>query len=328
MKEFWVDCRPWNKGIATTAIESGADTLVIEKAKSGRELGRVRTLAPDGDLVPDRDVFTCRIKDKASETEAVELSRKGYVIVETEDWNVIPLENLVSMSDHIIALVKDYESAELALNVLEKGVCGILLSTTDPAVVRNVASLIKSGTPPAEIVPLTITGITPAGMGDRVCVDTCSILSDSEGMLIGNTSAGAFLVHAETLENPYVAPRPFRVNAGAVHAYATMPGGKTAYLSDLKTGDRVLISDSKGATKEATVGRVKIELRPLLLIEAEYQGRKVSAILQNAETIRLVREDGSACSVAALTIGDIVMGTVTESGRHFGVAVKEHIIEK
>ncbi len=328
MKEFWVECRPWVKDIATTAIESGADTLVVDLAKSARELGRVRTVAPDGDLVPERDVFTCRIKDKESESEAVALSRKGYVIVETEDWNVIPLENLVSMSDRIIALVKDFESAELALNVLEKGVCGILLSTKEPAVVRKVASLLKSGSPLAEIVPLTITRIIPAGMGDRVCVDTCSILSDSEGMLIGNTSAGAFLVHAETLENPYVAPRPFRVNAGAVHAYAAMPGGKTAYLSDLKAGDRVLISDSRGATKEATVGRVKIELRPLLLIEAECQGRKVSAILQNAETIRLVCEDGSARSVASLKTGDIVMGTVTESGRHFGVAVKEHIIEK
>lgn len=328
MKEFWVDCRPWNKGVATTAIESGADTLVLDQAISGRELGRIRTVAPDGDLVPGRDVFTCMIRDKESETKAVELSRKGYVVVETKDWNVIPLENLVSMSERIIALVKDFESAELALNVLEKGVCGILLSTTDPGTVRKVASLLKTGTPPVELVPLTITGISPAGMGDRVCVDTCSILSDSEGMLIGNTSAGSFLVHAETLENPYVAPRPFRVNAGAVHAYATMPGGKTAYLSDLKTGDRVLISDSRGVTKEATVGRVKIELRPLLLIEGEYQGRNVSAILQNAETIRLVREDGCACSVASLKTGDIVMGTVTESGRHFGVAVKEHIIEK
>jgi len=328
MKEFWVDCRPWNKSIATTAIESGADTLVLDQAKSGRELGRVRTVAPDGDLIPDRDVFTCRIRDKATETEAVELSRKGYVIVETEDWNVIPLENLVSMSDHIIALVNDLESAEMALNVLEKGVCGIMLSTKDTAVIRKVASHLKSGITPVEIVSLTITRITPAGMGDRVCVDTCSLLSDSEGMLIGNTSAGAFLVHAETLENPYVAPRPFRINAGAVHAYATMPGGKTSYLSDLIAGDRVLISDSRGATKEATVGRVKIELRPLLLIEAEYPGRKVSVILQNAETIRLVREDGSACSVASLKAGDIVMGTITESGRHFGVAVKEHIIEK
>ena len=77
MKEFWVDCRPWNKGIATTAIESGADTLVLDQAKSGRELGRVRTVAPDGDLVPDRDVFTCRIRDKASETEAVSTVTEG-----------------------------------------------------------------------------------------------------------------------------------------------------------------------------------------------------------------------------------------------------------
>lgn len=328
MKEFWVDCRPWNKGIATTAIESGADTLVLDLAKSGRELGRIRTVSQDGDLIPETDVFTCRIRDKESETEAVSLSRKGYVVVETEDWNVIPLENLVSMSDRIIALVRDTKSAELALNVLEKGVCGILLQTTDASVVKEVASLLKSGSPMVDMVPLTITRITPAGMGDRVCVDTCSMLSDGEGMLIGNTSGGGFLVHAETLENPYVAPRPFRVNAGAVHAYATMPGGKTAYLSDIKIGDRVLISDPAGSTREATVGRVKIELRPLLLIEAEYMGRNVSAILQNAETIRLVREDGNACSVASLKIGDIVMGTVTESGRHFGVAVREHIIEK
>ena len=33
MKQFWVDIRPWNKEIATTAIESGADALVVDKAE-------------------------------------------------------------------------------------------------------------------------------------------------------------------------------------------------------------------------------------------------------------------------------------------------------
>ena len=56
-------------------------------------------------------------------------------------------------------------------------------------------------------------------MGDRVCVDTCANMGLGEGMLVGNSSGGLFLVHAESLENPYVAPRPFRVNAGPVHAY-------------------------------------------------------------------------------------------------------------
>ena len=328
MKEFWVDCRPWNKAVATTAIESGADTLVLEEAKSGRELGRIRAVAPDGDLVENKDVFYCRIEGKDDENQAVSLSRKGYVVVETRDWNVIPLENLVSQSDRIIARVTDRESAELALNVLETGVRGILLSTCDPAVVRDVSRMISLLSPRLETVPLTITGITPVGMGDRVCVDTCSMLSDGEGMLVGNTSSGAFLVHAETLENPYVAPRPFRVNAGAVHAYITMPGEKTSYLSDLKIGDRVLVSDTGGITREATVGRVKIERRPMLLVDAEYEGKSVSVILQNAETIRLVKDTGDVCSVAALSPGDKVMGTVTESGRHFGVKVREHIVEK
>jgi len=147
-------------------------------------------------------------------------------------------------------------------------------------------------------------------------------------MLIGNTSSGFLLVHAETLENPYVAPRPFRVNAGAVHAYIMMPGGKTAYLSDLKIGDRVLVAGKDGQIVDAVVGRIKIERRPMLLVEAEYGSSRMSLILQNAETIRLVTKDGSARSVVDLCVGDQVLGCAEEGGRHFGVAIRESIIEK
>ena len=37
MKELWVDIRPWKKDLATTAIESGADVLVVEDAARVRE---------------------------------------------------------------------------------------------------------------------------------------------------------------------------------------------------------------------------------------------------------------------------------------------------
>ena len=124
---------------------------------------------------------------------------------------------------------------------------GILLKTTDPAVVKAVAALIKNASGSVQLVPFTVTKIQPVGMGDRVCVDTCSMLADGDGMLMGNTSSAMLLVHAETLENPYVAPRPFRVNAGAVHAYILLPDGKTAYLADLSIGGQVLVSDHKGA---------------------------------------------------------------------------------
>ena len=327
MKQFWVDIRPWNKDIATTAIESGADALVVDRAEDVKRLGRITTVAPDGDIRPGTDVIEITITDKASENAAAQ-AKNRYVIVTTSDWTVIPLENLVAQSDRIIAAVKNVHEAELALHVLEKGVYGILLKTTDPATVRSVASLLKSSGGKVGLVPFRVTKIIPAGMGDRVCVDTCSMLSDGEGMLMGNTSSAMLLVHAETLENPYVAPRPFRVNAGAVHAYILLPDRKTAYLSDLSIGGQVLVTDAQGTAHTVTIGRTKIERRPLLLVEAAAGKEKVSLVLQNAETIRLVKEDGSAISVVHLAPGDTIMGCVLEGGRHFGMAVKETICEK
>ncbi len=328
MKELWVDVRPFNRNLATSAIEAGADTLVVDEAGPARELSRIRTISPDGDLVPGRDVFEVTIRGQADEDEAVARSREGYVVVRTSDWSVIPLENLVSRSGKIIAAVRGVHEADLALNVLERGVCGVLLEGATPDVVRTVAALMKGSAGQAVLVPFTVTSIRPAGMGDRVCVDSTSMLADGEGMLVGNTSEGLLLVHAETLENPYVAPRPFRVNAGAVHAYILTTEGKTAYLSDLRTGDRVLAVDRAGVAREVTVGRVKCERRPMLLIEAVHGGTIASLVLQNAETIRLIGEDGKAQSVVAVKVGDRVLGVAMEGGRHFGVAIREHIMEK
>ena len=328
MKRFWVDVRPWRKDLATAAIESGADALAVDDAGRVRELGRVATVAENGDLVPGKDVFEVEIVDKATEEEALRLSREGLVVVRTRDWTVIPLENLVAQSDRIIAAVASADEAAVTLTVLERGAAGVLLSTDDPAEVRRTAKTLAGAGREVSLVPFEVTRIVPVGMGDRVCVDTCSILADGEGMLVGNTSSAFLMVHPETLENPYVAPRPFRVNAGAVHAYILLPDGKTAYLADLAAGDKVLVAEHTGATHDAVVGRVKIERRPLLLVEAKAGDVKVSLVLQNAETIRLVAEDGAPVSVAVLAVGDRVLGSIAEGGRHFGIAVAETIREK
>jgi 3-dehydroquinate synthase II len=278
--------------------------------------------------VPGKDVFEIEVKDRPSEEEAVRRSREGYVIVRTPDWTVIPLENLVSRAERVIAAVGNRKEAELALGALEKGVRGVLLRTGDPSVIRDVGKLLKEGSGTVDLVPFTITAIRPVGMGDRVCVDTCTMMEEGQGILVGNTSSAFLLVQAETQENPYVAPRPFRVNAGAVHAYALMPGGKTAYLSEIGVSEKVALVSAGGQVTEACVGRTKIEKRPLLLVEAEGAGRRASLILQNAETVRLVGEDGKPISVAGLKAGDRVLGATAEAGRHFGVAVKETIVEK
>jgi 3-dehydroquinate synthase II len=328
MKEFWVDIRPFRKDLATAAIESGVDVIITESAAPVRALCRIRVVADDGDLTPGQDVTEVRIEGGMTIAEAEQLAGKGYIVVETGDWRVIPLENLIALSDRIIAAVRSEEEARLALGILERGVRGVLLKNPTPALIRKVGAAVRSATAPVDLVPFTISTIRPIGMGDRVCVDTCSMLTEGEGILVGNTSAALLLVQAETLENPYVNPRPFRVNAGAVHAYTLVPGDKTAYLSDLKAGDHVIAVTSEGMIRDAGVGRVKIEQRPLLLVEAESDGVKASLVLQNAETVRLVRPDGVPVSIVSLSPGDRVLGRRMESGRHFGIAVKESIIEK
>ncbi|WFN33606.1 3-dehydroquinate synthase II [Methanogenium sp. S4BF] len=327
MKTFWVDVRSCGKDCATTAIEQGADALVATEAAPLHALGRVTVIAPDGDLVPGTDVHEVCIDGKAGEEEALRLAEKAPVIVTTTDWSVIPLENLVSQSGRIIAAVRTAEEAQMALTVLERGTAGICLVTDDPAEIIRTAACVRAITPHYDLVPFTVTAISPGIMGDRVCVDTCSLMQEGEGMLIGNTSSAFLLVQAETLENPYVAPRPFRVNAGAVHAYVLMADGKTKYLSEVTAGDRVLVAREDGSTTVAMVGRVKTERRPMVLVEVEHAGMKSSLVLQNAETVRLVGAKGIAISVAALRPGDIVLGHRQQGGRHFGVAVEETIRE-
>jgi len=330
MKKLWVKVDPWNKKLVTTALESGADAVWVPPGRAAevKALGLIAVVAPDGDLVPGQDVQEVAILSTADEAEVIRLARQGPVVVRTPDWTIIPLENLVAQSGNIFVEVSDPDGARTALGVLEKGVDGLLVAGASPAVVKEIARLVKDASPPLALTPAKITLLKPLGMGDRVCVDTCSNMGPGEGMLVGNSSGGLFLVHAESLENPYVAPRPFRVNAGPVHAYIRVTGDKTRYLGELKAGDEVLIVNYQGRTAPAVVGRVKVERRPLMLVAAEAGGREIATILQNAETIRLTRVSGEAVSIVTLQPGDEVLVALEETGRHFGHKIQETILEK
>lgn len=330
MKKLWVKIDPWDKKLVTTALESGADAVWVPPGKAAevKALGLITVVAEDGDLVPGRQVAEVTVTSTADEAEVIRLARELPVIVRTPDWTIIPLENLVAQSGNIFVEVASADEARTALGVLEKGVDGVVVASRDPSVIKAVARLVKEASPPVPLTVARITGLKPLGMGDRVCVDTCSNLGLGEGMLVGNSSGGLFLVHAESLENPYVAPRPFRVNAGPVHAYIRVTDGKTRYLGELKAGDEVLVVRHDGRTRPAVVGRVKVESRPLMLVTAEADGKEFSTILQNAETIRLTRPGGEAVSIVALKPGDEVLAALEEAGRHFGHKVTETITEK
>ncbi|MDP6612889.1 MAG: 3-dehydroquinate synthase II, partial [Candidatus Hydrothermarchaeota archaeon] len=263
---------------------------------------------------------------------ALEAMSADYVVVVGKDWTVIPLENLIAELQKeevkVIAGVKDAEEAKLAFETLEVGVGGVLLETSDINQIKRASELTQKGVDKLELHAAKITKLKQVGMGDRVCVDTASLLKVGEGMLLGSQGEGLFLIHSETLESEYVASRPFRVNAGAVHAYILTPDGKTRYLSEVNAGDEVMAVDAKGNTRSVIVGRVKIEKRPLILVEAECGGMTYKTLLQNAETINLVGRGGKPISIAKLKTGNEVMLYVKMVGRHFGMEVEESVIER
>ena len=86
--------------------------------------------------------------------------------------------------------------------------------------------------------------------------------------------------------------------------------------------------DRSGRSRSVDVARVKIERRPMILVEANIGDRRLTTIVQNAETVRLVTRDGSK-PVSEIKPGDEVLVRFEEGGRHFGTkVVDEMIIEK
>jgi 3-dehydroquinate synthase II len=319
---------PFIKAEVTLALESGVDGLIVptENMESAAALARCTVL----DAAKVAAVTLCSREDEA---KTAGLLDKGALVMLCRGWEIIPVENLLAHEDvagkqgQLALEVAALSEAVLAAGILEKGVDTIVVAHEGATAIKDITAKIKSENILIPLSEAEITEITPVGLGHRVCVDTLSIFKTGQGMLTGNSAAFTFLVNAETEHNEYVASRPFRVNAGAVHAYAHMPGDKTCYLEELDAGAEVLIVDQDGKTITAIVGRVKVEKRPMLLIKARVGDREGTVFLQNAETIRLVKPGGVAVSVVTLSAGDKILCRVDTAGRHFGMRIKEEILE-
>jgi 3-dehydroquinate synthase II len=274
------------------------------------------------------------IRGKEDENNAIKASALSvdYIILNTRDWRVIPLENLIARNkgqSKLIPEVANSEEARLVLETLELGTDGVMINTENVDELEKTADIVKQKLAELQLAVAKITSTKQIGTGARACVDTCDLMYPGEGLLIGSQSAGLFLVEAEVHENPYVASRPFRVNAGSISMYTLGDMENTRYLSELKAGDEVVVVSREGKTRKACIGRVKIEFRPLILLEAEINGKIIKAVLQNAETIRVVNPKGST-PVTELQKGDeVTVYLAAKGGRHFGVSVTdETVIER
>ena len=326
--------------------DEGVKIIYIDPKKIGKKKTKMQTIYPStlaNFVVVDKEGpkpkgkkvgRKFQVLSNSDIDDILNIANKGldFVIVEVKDWKIIPLENIIAklhkIHTKIFAIARTPEEVRKMFSILEVGVDGVIFSTSSINEVRE--TMVYLGTRNFDMKPAKIIEIKEVGDGERVCVDTASMLHKGEGMLIGSRSNFLFLVHNESVGSSFTSPRPFRVNAGAVHCYTIAPNGTTNYLSEVETGSEVLILNSKGKARRATVGRSKIERRPMLMIKASAGGEIGGIIAQDAETIRFVKPNGQLVSVTHLKKGDTVMvHAKPATGRHFGMEVDdEYILEK
>lgn len=278
------------------------------------------------------------------------------------DKSLSPLPKRPKPTPRLFVTASTADGAVTLLGALESGVDGVVLRTGDPREVRALCAAVEAASAEAAVRSKAfascsspsssfaeekncssgdndnnidfevgvVSSVSPAGMGDRVCVDVTVLLEPGEGLLVGSFAAAALLVHSERegaqggnekSSEAYISPRPFRVNAGAVHSYVAVPRGRTAYLSELEAGSEVLVvrppmstttngggsvtSTTAATTATAVVGRAKVERRPMIKVDVRLaDGSTCSAVLQNAETVRVVAPKFSSTTTA--TVGGSV----------------------
>lgn len=301
--------------------------LVVLPVENARDLERVTAFG-------DRYVPHIDVADQAGlDVACAAAARGGRTLVSFVDPTKIPLEIVIAAAAKttgtLVCRVADGVEARTVRGVLERGSEGVLVTPGTPAELLDVLHAIGDETAALELTTLTVESIAHVGLGDRVCVDTCSHFEEDEGILVGSFAHGFILCCSETHPLPYMPTRPFRVNAGALHSYVLQGDNRTNYLSELRSGLPVLAADVHGHTRQVVVGRVKLERRPMLQINARANtGEQVCLTVQDDWHVRVLGPDGIVLNVTELGAGSLVLGYLARDRRHVGYPVDEFCIEK
>jgi 3-amino-4-hydroxybenzoic acid synthase len=307
---------------------TGAEIVIVDTGKHGStaELAQRHPEVQWGRYVEIVDADSLEQACQSGRTEA-------WSVLDFRDPTKIPLEIVIAAAikgeGSLITVAKDVEEAQIIFGVLELGSDGVMLAPVQVGQATELVAAAAEQSPDLELTELTVTGIKHVGMGERACVDTCTYFAKDEGILVGSHSKGMILCVSETHPLPYMPTRPFRVNAGAIHSYTLGKDGRTNYLSELVSGSRVTAVDITGRTRLVTVGRVKIETRPLLQINAVApDGREVDLILQDDWHVRVLGPGGTVLNSTHIEPGDKVLGYLPTEDRHVGYPINEFCREQ
>lgn len=284
---------------------------------------------------PDRRFGTyVEVGDPETLREACAAVRRDEcTILWFRDPTNIPLEIVLAAAADagglIVTVVDGPDEAKVHTGVLEHGPGGVMLAPSAPGEPGRLRDAVADQSPDLPLVVLTVDAVTHAGIGERACVDTCTYLRQDEGMLVGSRAKGMVLCVSETHPLPYMPTRPFRVNAGAIMSYILTDHQRTGYLSELRAGSTVLAVSADGRTRRVTVGRVKIETRPLLSIDARTAaGEQVNLIVQDDWHVRILGPAGAVLNSTHLCPGDQILGYLPSAERHVGYPIDELCYEQ
>lgn len=282
--------------------------------------------------------YHCYVDDAASlQSSIYDGMQFDHLSILFRDPTNIPLELVIaSLQQTGTFLIKeiadpdDVDDAIVVYGVMEYGAEGVAFSPRSHAVMDEFLTRVALRSHPEITLQVgRVVATVPVGMGFRACIDTVTLFNEDEGMLVGSTSQGGVLCCPEVFFLPYMELRPFRVNAGAMHSYVYNINDRTDYMSELKAGSPIMIVNSKGCVRTAAVGRMKIEQRPLRLIEVKFDsGQRINVVMQDDWHVRIFSADAKPLNISTLKPDDRVLGYVTESGRHVGIKIDENILEK
>lgn len=338
------------------------DEVRAKAVASGRKAG----LYIDADDLEAEYPHCVSVCERGDDFVVINIKHATYIpyellLAKTEGKPTIVLRSIPINGLHEI--VDDINQSLNAFSTMERGV-GVLFRARNIAAIESLSRNIAHRQGGAlQLVPARVIEVQHTGLGHRVCVDATSMMSPEEGMIVGSTGWGGIFVCSETHYLPHMNLREFRVNAGAVHSYIWGPNDNVMYLSEMKAGSEVTCVDRSGKSRVICVGRAKIERRPLLKIRCAVSldqvapelhsaveatlasqrqvtpaGEKLSAFdqecihvnafLQNDWHVRVMGADGQIRHGTLVRPGDDLLAHVDLPGRHTGLKVSEHILEK
>ncbi|MBB5959722.1 3-amino-4-hydroxybenzoic acid synthase [Saccharothrix tamanrassetensis] len=318
-------------GEVPPAEAAGVCDVVLTRVATFTELDKLKLVA--GEVDAHAGAFVEVVDDLTLRVACAAVQALEHTVVRFRDPTKIPLEIVIAAADRapglLVCEADGIEEARIVLDVLEKGSDGLLVAPRDANDVFDVDKLLRAATPDLALTTLTVRSVEHNGLGDRICVDTCTHFREDEGILVGSFAHGFVLCVSETHPLPYMPTRPFRVNAGALHSYVFGADNRTNYLSELKAGSTVLGVTADGRTRRIVVGRVKLESRPLLTVHATApDGTEVALTLQDDWHVRVLGPGAAVLNSTELEPGDQLLGYLATDKRHVGWPVGEFCIEK